>query len=262
MFCDALDLLARRNLREFSVTFLGKNARVSGRDALSYIRARAELWTFPWRALTDRGHEAALRFLSEGAGRIAIIPSLEDNLPNTVIECLAGRIPFLASRVGGIPELIADFDLERVTFPPNASELADRLGRALRDGVPLARPAIDPDENKQRWINWHAALASRRADDENVNTSISVAPAPPLVTACLNYRDRQELLLQSLESLRRQSWPYLEVILSDCSTAGVDSRSELDRLRNEFESKGLADNSLSGVRSWDHAHDRRRPCAR
>ena len=48
--------------------------------------------------------------------------------------------PFLASRTGGIPELVADPDVERVTFPPNASELADTLDRALRDGITVARP--------------------------------------------------------------------------------------------------------------------------
>ena len=98
LFCDALDLIKGANLPLFSVTFLGRDGRVAGRDAVSYIRARAEHWGFPYRIVTDRGREAALQFLSEDVRRIAIIPSFEDNLPNTVIECLAGRIPFLASR--------------------------------------------------------------------------------------------------------------------------------------------------------------------
>jgi glycosyltransferase involved in cell wall biosynthesis len=238
LFCDALDRLASQNLSGFSVTFLGKNGRVSGRDALSYIRARAGHWRVPYQVLTDHGHEAALRFLSEEPGRVAIIPSLEDNLPNTVLECLAGGIPFLASGAGGIPELIADSDVERVTFAPDASELADRLARALRDGVPIARPAIDADENKQRWVNWHAVLASRDGDSERAKTNLCVAPASPRVTVYLNYHGRPELLRHSLESLQRQTWPTLEVVLSDCSTAGTEARSEVDGLRFDFESKG------------------------
>jgi glycosyltransferase involved in cell wall biosynthesis len=238
LFCDALDLLAGRNLRRFSVTFLGKSARVSGRDAISYIGARAEHWAFPYRAITDRGREAALRYLSEGADRIAIIPSLEDNLPNTVAECLAGNIPFLASRTGGIPELIADPDVERVTFPPNASELADTLDRALRDGITVARPAVDADRNKRRWVNWHAALASRRVLHRHAQTEISATPVTPLVSICLNYREGVASLLHAVGSLRRQNWPNLEVILTDCSGAGVGAQSELDGLRSDFESRG------------------------
>ena len=237
LFCDALDLLAGRNLRGFSVTFLGKSARVSGRDAISYIGARAEHWAFPYRAITDRSREAALRYLSEGADRIAIIPSLEDNLPNTVAECLVGNIPFLASRTGGIPELIADPDVERVTFPPNASELADTLDRALRNGITVARPAVDADRNKRQWVNWHAALASRRVLHRHAQTEISATPVTPLVSICLNYREGVASLLHAVESLRRQNWPNLEVILTDCSEAGVGAQSELDGLRSDFESR-------------------------
>ncbi len=235
MFCDALDLIKGANLPPFSVTFLGRNGRVAGRDAVSYIRARAEHWGFPYRIVTDRGREAALQFLSEDARRIAIIPSFEDNLPNTVIECLAGRIPFLASRAGGIPELIAHSDLEQVTFLPDASQLADHLARAIRDGVPAARPAIDADENRQRWINWHAALASHCDDMQPPKENVFSAPATPLVTVCLNYRNDCELLRQSLGSLRRQTYTNLEVLLSNYK-AGAEA--ELKCLTHDFESKG------------------------
>jgi hypothetical protein len=237
LFCDALDLLGGGELA-FSVTFLGQNGTVSGRDVLSYIRTRAKPWAFTWRALTDHGHEAALRFLLEGAGRIAIIPSLEDNLPNTVVECLAARIPFLASRTGGIPELIADSDVERVTFRPRAYEFADSLNRALRDGVPIAQPAIDADENKQRWIDWHAAMASRHILDAHAQTQIGATAVPPLVSVCLNFREGVAALLQAVGSLRRQNRANLEVILSDYSEAGVEALSELHDLRSDFESKG------------------------
>ena len=68
LFCDALDLLRAPNLPSFCVTFLGKNGRIAGRDAVSYIRARAERWGFRYRILTDYGREAAMQFLAEDAG--------------------------------------------------------------------------------------------------------------------------------------------------------------------------------------------------
>jgi len=235
LFCDALELIQGANLPDFSVTFLGKNGRVAGRDAISYIKARSEHWGFPHRILTDYGREAALQFLAED-GRIAIIPSFEDNLPYTVLECLAANVPFLAGSGGGIPELIAHSDLEQVTFPPDAVQLASRLAHAIRNGVPVARPAIDPDENKQRWINWHGALDSHHDDSRQAQESVYSKQEQPLVTVCVNYRGDCELLRQNLGSLRRQSYPRLEVLLSDRSPAGAEA--ELHRLTHEFESKG------------------------
>ena len=67
-------------------------------------------------------HEALAR-LSE-RGTLAVMPSLEDNSPNTVYECLERSIPFMASNVGGIPELVAPEDRPRVLFEPTAEGVA------------------------------------------------------------------------------------------------------------------------------------------
>jgi len=42
------------------------------------------------------------------AADLFIIPSLEDNLPNTVLESLSCGTPVIGSRVGGIPEIVQD----------------------------------------------------------------------------------------------------------------------------------------------------------
>jgi O-antigen biosynthesis protein len=186
LFCDALDRLAH-HASGFTVTFLGRPAMVDGRNGAEYVRERARRWPFRWQALTDRDHHAALRYLREG-GRLAIIPSLGDNSPHTVLECLCGRIPFLASRVGGIPELIASDDLDRVTFAPRADDLASRLSRAIAQGVPIARPAVDPRVNVRQWIAWHDALASRSASRCEIATPASAVRETPRVSVCLMYQ--------------------------------------------------------------------------
>jgi O-antigen biosynthesis protein len=236
LFCDALDLLQSRGVPGFGVTFLGKNGRISGCDGVSFIKARAQHWRFPCRLLTDYSHEAALRFLSGNGRRIAIIPSLDDNLPNTVLECLSGSIPFLASHVGGIPELIAPSDLERVTFAPAATELAARLVLAIRNGVQAAQPAIDTAENRQKWLNWHASLACSDDNERQAREGGRPVTTAVPITVCLNYRGGYESLCLSLESLRRQTYPSLEVVLLDYSTDG--SENDLRSLTRDFDSNG------------------------
>ena len=39
-----------------------------------------------------------------------MISSLADNYPNTVLECVGAGVPLLASKVGGIPEIIDSAD--------------------------------------------------------------------------------------------------------------------------------------------------------
>ena len=51
--------------------------------------------------------EAALSYVYSAAD-VFVIPSLQDNLPNTTIEALACGVPTIGSNVGGIPEVVRD----------------------------------------------------------------------------------------------------------------------------------------------------------
>jgi glycosyltransferase involved in cell wall biosynthesis len=52
------------------------------------------------------------------------MPSLADNFPYVVIECAINGIPFLASSVGGIPEILPEAELQaRLLFEPSPRDL-------------------------------------------------------------------------------------------------------------------------------------------
>jgi glycosyltransferase involved in cell wall biosynthesis len=68
------------------------------------------------------------------AADVLLHPSRHDALPTTVIEALAASTPVVATRVGGIPEIVDDgVTGVLVPAPPSASELAAALGALLRD---------------------------------------------------------------------------------------------------------------------------------
>jgi len=161
LFCDALDeLCAGSEPRQFEVTFLGKETQIYGRSSIGYISDRSKRWTFPWRIASNKYQQAALEYL-RGAGRLAVVSSLSDNFPNTVLECVGAGIPLLASNVGGIPEIIDPSDRERVCFEPRPHILADRLRDALDGGAAPARPAALFADTEQRWTRWHSGLGDR-----------------------------------------------------------------------------------------------------
>ena len=70
-----------------------------------------------------------------------------------IYECLENGIPFIASDVAGIRELVAADDRARVLFEPTADGIAAALRRALANGDALrpARAAFDDGESLQRW---------------------------------------------------------------------------------------------------------------
>lgn len=94
-------------------------------------------------------------------GTLAVMPSLLENSPYAVAECIEHGIPFLATHVGGTPELIAEEDHARVLCPPTADDLAVALERALtsRTGVEPAGPARPPEDSLSAWLELIETVA-------------------------------------------------------------------------------------------------------
>ena len=65
-----------------------------------------------------------------------IVPSLEDNLPNTIMEALACGTPVVGFRTGGIPEMIDPGQTGYLADVGDATALADGIVRLLRHPAP------------------------------------------------------------------------------------------------------------------------------
>lgn len=149
VFCDALLRLPRGLLSGRQVTFLGREG--------GYTTEQVRTWLAP---LTGAGLELSFhtgldageaRAWLCGAGRLAVMPSLRENSPCVVAECLESRIPFLASASGGGPELARPEDRD-CFVEPDAEKLAGRLQDILRNGLSRpARPRHAPEELFSAW---------------------------------------------------------------------------------------------------------------
>lgn len=112
--CDALRLAAS-HLPDTELLVAGK-ARADLQDALP----------LPARLLGSLGPEG-MRTAYQAADAF-VIPSLEENLPNTVLESLACGTPVAGFRTGGIPEMVED---GRNGFLADTGD-AQGLARAIR----------------------------------------------------------------------------------------------------------------------------------
>ena len=97
LFVDAIDRLARRGQAPTRVTFLGgPSVRCDGPEL---IRTSTRSWPVDVCTITDYGTEEAITYLSQ-PGRLAVLPSLQENSSLSITECLQAGIPFLATETG------------------------------------------------------------------------------------------------------------------------------------------------------------------
>ena len=92
-----------------------------------------------------------------------------ENAPLVILEALAAHVPVVASRIGGIPELIKE-GVNGLLFEPNNSEdLRRKLGLFFED--PMLLPRLKQgaqalrgiEENAQDMENIYEELLRRRA---------------------------------------------------------------------------------------------------
>jgi glycosyltransferase involved in cell wall biosynthesis len=89
--------------------------------------------------LGARSRAEALGFLA--AADVAVLPSAWENFPHAAVEALALGTPVVATRVGGVPEIVVDGENGLLVEPNDAPAFAAALGRVLADHALRARLA-------------------------------------------------------------------------------------------------------------------------
>jgi glycosyltransferase involved in cell wall biosynthesis len=212
MFIAAVNELDSALLSRVELEFIGKPtaswtpARI--RTALSE-RARRALREVVFK--TDLDQPEALAELSR-AGTLTVIPSLGDNSPNTVYECLEHGIPFLASSAGGIPELVAEQDRASVLFAPTVEGTRAALAHALsaQGPPPSARPAFDAEASAAVWASVVEQRPPRRTSTDE--------PAAPYVVLLRDSDAADDALVPTLA--RAQAATGADVVT--CAARVVD----------------------------------------
>jgi glycosyltransferase involved in cell wall biosynthesis len=114
--------LARLEDADFDLVVAGANAADLARPA----RALGAL---------DEGRLA----LAYAAADMFVLPTLQENLPNSVLESMASGTPVVASDVGGVPDAVRHLDNGYLVPPAHAGALAEGIRTLLGDGELRAR---------------------------------------------------------------------------------------------------------------------------
>lgn len=122
-------------------------------------------------AVRRLGLEAQVIFAGfrEGADRLIagldllVLPSLSEGLPNVVLEAYANRVPVVASRVGGVPEVVEHPRTGLLVPPRDPCALAEAVRAVLGDRQTAVRMAEAGFELVSRRFSF-AANAPKLAE--------------------------------------------------------------------------------------------------
>jgi O-antigen biosynthesis protein len=176
VFVESLHRLQPELLEGVELLFLGRET-----PRWTVERIRAELGAevsqrvSSIRFETGLDRSAALQELLL-PGTLVVTPSLLENSPYAVAECIERGIPFISARTGGVPELVAEDDRPRVLCPPTSDDFAAALARALSSstGFAPARPARPPEESLEAWLELIETIVPSRSPTAPPATRVAV----------------------------------------------------------------------------------------
>ena len=211
----------------FSISFLGKITEIEGINSYDYIVNELGNYNLNLTFLTSLNSDQALEYLKNGQ-RLAVIPSIADNSPLTVLECIYNEIPFIASNCGGIPEIINQDCHDYTLFNLDPRDLAKRIYEIIQNGTSTSLPASNQsDTNIHLWINAIYTSCNMKIKNNDIRSTDC------LVSLCLTHFNRPQYLCIVLEGLKNQTYKNFEVIIVDDGSFSADALSFLDILQTQ-----------------------------
>ena len=128
-------------------------------DLRAELEARAAGTAGRAMLLGNRSQDEVARLMA--AADVIAVPSVHDEagnvdgLPNFALEALASGTPVVATRVGGLPDVIQEGVTGRLVPERDAAALASRLAELLTDAGARRRIGAAAREHVARTFSWH-----------------------------------------------------------------------------------------------------------
>ena len=214
IFLKAIELLKGKINKNSlpKITLMGKTGMVGSIKSEDYIREFCLNSNIELSIQNNFTSEEALEYLCV-KGRCAVIPTIQDNLPYVVIECVERSIPLIASRVGGIPEII---ESKNHLFEPNPQALADKMYDVIENGIAEPVKNYSADKAAAGWDLISQQIPNNKASNHWKASDVTIC------IAYYNYGKYLPLLLSSLD--RQTVSGFAIIVVNDESTDNFSNK--------------------------------------
>lgn len=152
---------------------------------------------------------------------VLVVPSVwEENSPFVIHEALACGVPVVASRIGGIPEIVRDGVNGLLAAPGDADDLTRVIRRLvdqpglldhLRAGI---RPPRTLDDDARAIRDVYQSLIRASVSRRAIPSGDSPAQAPRVGAVVLNYRTAEQAALAARLLLASDA-PFADIVVAD-----------------------------------------------
>ena len=231
---------------------MGKFGKTSEGPAAEFLQRHLDPAGIGYTTITDKSAAECLTLLEQSSSSAVVIPSLVDNLPYTVYECIAHGIPLIAARTGGIPEMVLSEDH---LFEPTAKTLAARLRNVLEKGLSALPRSELPEAAKQYWQRLRTFAPKRNFTPHRPARRV----APMDITVCIAHFNYGEYLPELLESLDKQTTEGFALVVVDDGSTDARSREVFEQLaakydRQKWKFLSKANGGIGHARNYAASH--------
>jgi glycosyltransferase involved in cell wall biosynthesis len=169
---EALTYVTKRISKPIRLRIVGPQpSNTSGQDYVKGLRRRIRdlglAGQVEWCGAKDESEVADALSQSD----LLVLPSYEENLPMCVAEALAAGVPVVATKVGGIPELVADGINGLLVPPGDVSSLANTILQLLENESLRVQMARSAKQNASVFNSRNVAEATIEVY-RNIHSSI------------------------------------------------------------------------------------------
>lgn len=209
-----------------TVTFIGRFDKIDYENTVAYALRRLKAFPAKLKFIGNFDQNKAISYIKQ-ANALCVIPSLEENSPCVIGECLAKAVPFLSTDVGGIHELLSKSHHKKILFNPSASALTEKIASVLRHGTITPRASYNVTLVVKDWLRFHSYGELLRYQKKSVNLKLSRnskynAREQPFISVCVVHHNRTEFLKRQLLAIKNQTYNNYEVIVVDDGSSEVE----------------------------------------